>query len=213
MTALDVLRDGVVEAVAGHAHGLGGDDAEHRDHGGLGASAADVDDHVASRRADRDLRADGGGERLRDEVRGTARASGLGGVADGALLDVRHADGDGDHHLRPHEADAAHHAADEVAQHRFGDEVVGDHAVAHGADDLDRAGVPADHRVRLVADGDDGVVALGEGDDRRLVEHDAAALLEDEDVRGAEVDADALREHLLPFLGLRLRRIARARCL
>ena len=90
---------------------------------------------------------------------------------------------------------------DEVAQHRLGDQVVGDDAVAHRADDGDAAGHAAHHLLRLAADGDDGVVAVRERDDRRLVDDDAAALDVDEHVRRAEVDSDALRKHavLLPF--------------
>ena len=38
VTALDVLRDLIVDAVAGDPHGLAGDDPEHRDHRRLGAS-------------------------------------------------------------------------------------------------------------------------------------------------------------------------------
>ncbi len=46
---LDELDDGVVELVATHADGLAGDHATERDHGHLGGTATDVDDHVAGR--------------------------------------------------------------------------------------------------------------------------------------------------------------------
>ena len=195
VAALDVVGDGVVEAVAGDADGLGDDDAVHRDDGGLGPAAADVDDHVALGDVDGDARADGGGERLGDDVGGAAGARGLGGVLHGALLDAGDAGGDADHDLGLDEREAADDAPDEVAEHRLGRDVVGDDALAHRADDLDGAGGAAEHVAGFLADGDDGVVALGDGDDGGLVGDDAAALDVHEDVGGAEVDADALTEH------------------
>ena len=107
VTAADVGDDRFVDAVAGHADRFADDDAVERDDGGLGAAAADVDDHVAARGADRDARADGGRERLGNEVRGLAGARLLGGVADGALLDARDAGGHGHHHLGPDEVEAS----------------------------------------------------------------------------------------------------------
>src|SRR5438445_1975276 len=44
VAALDVVGDGVIEAVARDADGLGDDDAVHGDDRGLGSPAADVDD-------------------------------------------------------------------------------------------------------------------------------------------------------------------------
>ena len=207
VTPADVLGDRLVETVTGNPHRLADDHPEHRDHGRLGATAADVDDHVSAWRSDRDLGAEGGRERLRDQVRGTACARSLGSVAHGALLDAGHADRDADHHLRPHDAEPAQHAPDEVAQHGLGDQVIGDHAVAHRPDHLDAAGMPADHRSRVVTDGHHSVVALGDGDDGGLVEDNAAAALVDEHVGGPEVDPNALVEH-----ACLVRRCRRNRC-
>src|SRR3990172_4604698 len=61
----------------------------------------------------------------------------LGGVADGALLHARRADGDADHHLGLDHVEPADHLVDEVAQHRFRDQVVGDDAVLHRPDHRD----------------------------------------------------------------------------
>src|SRR5207249_10986340 len=91
--------------------------------------------------------------------------------------------------------DAADDAGDEVAEHGLGGDVVGDDALAHRSDDLDGAWRTAEHVAGLLADSDDGVVALGDGDDRGFVDDDAAAFDVDEDVGGAEVYADALTEH------------------
>ena len=78
---------------------------------------------------------------------------------------------------------------DEEAQHRLGDDVVGDDAVLHRPDGLDVAGRAPDHLARFLADGDDAVV-VRDRHDRRFGDDDALALDVDEDVGGAEVDAD-----------------------
>jgi hypothetical protein len=67
------------------------------------------------------------------------------------------------------------------------------HAVLHRADGLDVAGHLAEHGLGLVADGLDDFLAVGaafvaDGDDRRLVEHDALVTGEDQGVGGAKVD-------------------------
>jgi hypothetical protein len=203
VAALDVARYGVVHAVAGHTHGLAGDHAEHRDDRRLRAPPADVDDHVAAGRVDRQIGADGRGDRLGHELRRMAAAGLLGGVADGALLDAGDASGDADHHLGLDEAQPRDRLGDEVAQHGLCHKVVGDDAVPHRPDDGDAAGRSAHHVPGVVADGDDGVVTLGDGDDGWLVNDDALALLVNEHVRGTEIDPDLLTEsHEKWLLGL-----------
>ena len=78
---------------------------------------------------------------------------------------------------------------DEEAEHRLGDDVVGDDAVLHRADGLDVAGGAADHLAGLFAHRDDAVV-VGDGHHAGLGDDDALALHVDEDIRGAEVDSD-----------------------
>src|SRR2546426_2670806 len=99
VAALDVVGDGVIEAVARGADGLGDDDAVHGDDRGPGSPAAAVDHHMGPRDVDGDAGADGGGQRLGDDVGGTAGARGLGGVLDGALLDAGDAGGGADRGL------------------------------------------------------------------------------------------------------------------
>ena len=93
--------------------------------------------------------------------------------------------------------------ADEEAEHRLGDDVVGDDAVLHRPDGLDVAGRAPDHLAGLLAHGDDPVV-VATRDDGRLLDDDALALDVDEDVGRAEVDAD-LHEAgvVVPFLRAR----------
>src|SRR6188508_135437 len=82
------------------------------------------------------------------------------------------------------------HLVDDVAQHRLGDQVVGDHAVAHRPDGPNVARGAPDHLARFLADGDELVVVIADGDDARLVQDHALALDVHQDVGGAEVDAD-----------------------
>ena len=67
------------------------------------------------------------------------------------------------------------HLLDEVAQHLLADLEVGDDAVLQRPDGLDVRRRAADHALGLGADGERAAVAGVDGDDRRLVEHDAAA--------------------------------------
>src|SRR5207249_10355740 len=85
--------------------------------------------------------------------------------------------------------------ADEVAQHRLGDQVVGDDAVTHGSADDDAAWRAAQHLARVRADGDNAVVGSRVGHHRWLVEHNAAAHDVDDHVGCAQIDADVLRKH------------------
>ena len=84
-----------------------------------------------------------------------------------------------------------------MLDHLFRDFEIGDDAVAQRADGGDVAGRAAQHHLRLVADGEHLLLALdlGDGDDRRLVQDDAAALDVDQRVRRAEIDRHVGGEH------------------
>ena len=163
-------------------------DPAQRDDRDLRGPATDVDDHVPAGSGDGHVRADGGRQRFLDEE-GVAGAGLEGRVADRALLHARHPGRDADHDVRLEDADPRD-LVDHVAEHGLGDEVVRDHAVAHGTDGADVAGGPADHLARLLAHRDETVVVLADGHHRGLVEDHAPALDVHEDVRGAEVDPD-----------------------
>jgi len=78
----------------------------------------------------------------------------------------------------------------EVLDHLFRHLEVGDDAVAERPDGGDVAGRAAQHELRLVAHGEDLLLALNlrDRDHRGFVQHDPAALDVDERVRRAEVD-------------------------
>ena len=124
-------------------------------------------------------------------IRNTRRAPALSAAfLDGAALDRGRARGHADDDQRAGEAAAVVHLADEVLDHLLGDFEVGDDAVAQRADGLDVAGRAAQHHLGLVADGQHLLLALflGDGDHRRLVEDDAAALDIDQRIGGPQVD-------------------------
>jgi len=94
---------------------------------------------------------------------------------------------------------------DEVLDHRLGDFEVGDDAVAQRADRLDVAGRATEHHLGLFADGEDLALAAlrSQRNDRRFVQHDAAALHIDQRIGRTEVDPhvgrkepDHTRQHL-----------------
>src|SRR5918992_1498030 len=184
---LHVAHDRLVHLVAADADGLGDDDAAEGDDGHLGRSAADVHDHVPGRLRDRQAGADRRRHGLLDQVR-LAGAGGQGCLLDGALLHARDAARDAHDDAWVGEAVVVH-LLDEVAEHLLGDVEVGDDPVLERTDGRDRAGRPAEHPLRLDADGVDLAGALVDGDHGRLGEHDPAPADVHERVRSAEVDS------------------------
>jgi hypothetical protein len=128
-----------------------------------------------------------------------------------ATLDAGHAGWDADHELGLEDPDLTADLVDEVPEHVFGDDVVGDHAVAHRSERGDRSRRAAQHEPRLLADRDDPrpvrTVLLREGDDRRLGEHDPLPTDVDDDIGGAEVDADLAGEHAVNSNGRNDRKV------
>ena len=81
---------------------------------------------------------------------------------------------------------------DELLEHPLGHLVVGDNALAQGADRDDVAGRAAQHGLRVRADLQQLARILINGHHARLVEHDALVLYIDQNRRGTEVDTDVL---------------------
>ena len=184
---LDVVDDRLVHLVAADAERLRDDDAAERDHGDLGGAAADVDDHVPGRLGDGQPGADRGGHRLLDQV-GVAGARGERRLLDRALLDAGHAGGHAHDDARVREAVLVH-LLDEVPEHLLGHVEVRDDAVLERPDRRDRARRPAEHSLRLDADGVDIACPLVDRDDGRLRENDPPPADVDQGVGGAEVDS------------------------
>jgi hypothetical protein len=133
------------------------------------------------------------GHRLLDQVH-LARARLHGGIAHGALLDLGDPRGNADHDAGPHQGLPPMHLADEVVQHLLRHVEVGDDAVLERADGGDIAWGPAEHGLGLVTHRQHRVIGVVDGDDRRLVHHDAFAANVHEGVRGAQIDGEIVRE-------------------
>ena len=80
------------------------------------------------------------------------------------------------------------HLLDEVAQHSLGGVEVCDDTVLQRTDRDDVSGRTANHLLGVCADCEDAAGVLVDRDNRRLVQHDAAAADIDKGVGGSEVD-------------------------
>src|SRR5207253_998487 len=117
------------------------------------------------------------------------------GVEHRAALNVGHTSSVAHHDDGPEQRVLPGDLADEVAQHRLGDEVVGDDAVAHRTADDDAAWRSPEHLSGVRAYGDNTVVCSRVGHHRRLVEDNALALDVHQHVGCAKIYADVLRKH------------------
>src|SRR3990167_6400781 len=99
VVATDVTDDGFVKLVAADTHAALVDHAAERNHAHLGGAATNIDHHGTAGLADRQARANTGGHGRFDQVyrRGTCC---LGGVLDGAALDLGGAAGHADDDAR-----------------------------------------------------------------------------------------------------------------
>ncbi len=191
--ALEVLHDGVVHLIAGHAHGARIDDAGKRNDRDVGGAAADIDHHVAGRLGDGQTRADGGHHGLFHQMH-LAGLGAIGGIDDGALFHLRDFAGHADHDARMHQHFAAVRLLNEVIQHALGDFEIGDDAVFHGPDGDDVARRAAQHLLGLFAHGFHFARVLVDGDNGGLVDDNAFALGKDQRIRGAEINGKIGRE-------------------
>ena len=79
---------------------------------------------------------------------------------------------------------------DEVFEHLQGDFILADSPVLHGTHRLDMLRRPSQHLHGVLADLDDAVGVGINGDDGRLIEHDALPLHIDEHGRRSEINGD-----------------------
>ena len=112
---------------------------------------------------------------LRDQP-GFPRARRQHGLANCAFFHRRRSVGDADDDFRASEGRSLVNAANEILDHFLGDVEVGDYAVAHGSNRLNRAGSPADHELGAFAYSQNLLAPILNliGDDRRLVQNNTA---------------------------------------
>ena len=195
--------------VAGHAHAGGLDLAAQAQHGDIGSAAADIDDHAAVGLGDVDAGAEGGGNRLVDQVDLTG-TGGHHGLHHGVALDA--SDGSGHAYRHPGlDHVGAVHLLDEAADQLTGHGVVADDAVLEREDGGNIVGGAAHHGQRLVTGFQHGVLTGIHSHDAGLVEHDALVLLRNDDGGGTEIDTDIVLCHknLCSFLWVPLSTTAR----
>ena len=154
---------------------------EHRD---LGSATTDVHDHVPRRPADWQLCTDRCRHWLFNEERLPCTSLTC-SVEHVALLNRRGAGGNAHEHIGSTERESPRRTLlDEVAKHRLGDNVVGNHTVAEWSNCGNGARRSPEHLLRLITNGDD-LVAIVDGNNARLTNGDAAPLHEDENVCGS----------------------------
>ena len=119
----------------------------------------------------------------------------IGGIHDRALFHLgdlrRHADDD----ARMHQHLAVVRLLDEVVEHLLGDFEIGNDAIFHGLDGHDVAGRAAEHLFGLFTHGFHFAGDFVDGNDRRLVDHDAFALGIHQRVGGAQIDSQVAGKH------------------
>ena len=88
------------------------------------------------------------------------------------------------------------HLADEMLDHFLRYLEIRDDAVAHRPDRLDVARRPAQHHLGVVADRTNLLLApsIDRGDDRRLVQDDAATLYVNQGIRGSQINRHIARQ-------------------
>ena len=181
-------RNGLVKRVARDLDGRGRRNAVQTQNGDIRRAAANIDDHMALRPGDRQLRAKRGSERLLDQI-DAARAGLHGGLNDRAFLDLGDAGRDGDDHAGLDEREFVD-LLEKLLKHFLRHFIVADNAVAQRAHGDDVAGGAAKHIARSRADLQNLAGILVHGHDRRLAQDDAAPLYIAEHVCRAKVDAD-----------------------
>ena len=126
-TAAEVFDDGLVHLIAADSYAVARDDIAEADDGHFGGAGADIDDHAGDGFGDGEADADCGGLRDADQEH-LAGAGAMGAGEQCAFFDGGQSAGGGHQQAR---AQAEAHGADfaeEVAEHRFAELEVGDHA-------------------------------------------------------------------------------------
>ena len=148
---LQVDADGITDFIASDPHGFAENRSSKTQHRHLGGTAADINDHRSDRLRDRQTGTDGSGNGFIDEMNLTR--TGHPGFADGPALHTRHTTGNPNHQTRGHDAPAFIALGDEGFEHLFGSIEIGDDAIPQRPNGTDVARGPAQHQLRLVADG------------------------------------------------------------
>ena len=191
--AFDPVANRLVELVAADPERARDDDPVERDHRDFGRAAANVDDHIAGRIGHGHASANRGGQRLADQV-GSAGSRIERRVANRASFDAGDASGHADHDLGANQREAAAGLIDEVAEHFLGDDVIGDHTVAHWANDFNRlTRFAPEHVAGFKTNGLNFSIFGGNCHHGGFIDDNAASAHKNEDVGRPQVDAYLFR--------------------
>ena len=189
-----VIHDSFVHLISGHAHGTRVNDAAQRNHRNVRCAAANVDHHVAAGLGDGQSGADRRYHGLLDQMH-FAGLGAIGRIHDRAFFHLRNLRRDTNHDARMHQHLAVVRLLNEIVQHLLGDLEIGNHAVFHGLNGDDVAGRAAQHFLRFFANSFHFARVLVDGDDGRLIHHDALAPGVYQGVRRSQVDSQVAGEN------------------
>ena len=195
------LEDLFVVVVAGHAHAGGLDLAAQRKHCNIGGAAADINDHAALRLGDVDAGAKGSGNGFVDQVHLTG-TSGHHSLHHGIAFNAGNGGGHTDGHAGLDHVGAVH-LLDKTADQLTGHGMVTDHTVLQREDGRNIVRGAAHHSKGLIACFQHGLLAGIHCHNAGLVEHNALALLRNDNGSGTKIDTDIVLCHkfFFPFSG------------
>ena len=190
--AAHVTDDRLVELVTRDLGGARHNNAAKRKNGYVGGSTANVNNHVANGGIDVQPCANGGGNRLFDQV-GLLRARFACGIQHCLFLYLGNARGNADHNVRL-EKEISASATNKILDHFERDLVLADNTVTQRSDRNNVAGGAAQHLLCFDAHLEDAVGVGVDRHNRGLLEHNALALHVDQNGCGTEVYADVTAE-------------------
>ena len=170
---IQTANQGIVEVHPAERQRPPGHDPAEREHGDLCPPAAEHDHHAPPGVVDREPNPEGGGDVGLDQLDGPPPTGLLGRLLHRPLLHRAEPRRHDHQQLRPGPP-AGVHLEQHVAQHPGADVDVGDHAVLHRPDHLDRRRRAAQHAAGLAAHGHRPPVLRRQGDEGGLLEDDPA---------------------------------------
>ena len=191
------LEDFFVVVVAGHAYAGGLDLAAQRKHCNIGGAAADINDHAALRLGDVDAGAKGSGNGFVDQVHLTG-TSGHHSLHHGIAFNAGNGGGHTDGHAGLDHVGAVH-LLDKTADQLTGHGMVTDHTVLQREDGRNIVRGAAHHSKGLIACFQHGLLAGIHCHNAGLVEHNALALLRNDNGSGTKIDTDIVLCHKFSF--------------
>ena len=195
MLAAQIADDCFVHPVSANADRPRINNVTQRKYGHLGCTPANVHNHVTRRVRYGHACTDGCRNRLGDQA-GAARSSAQNRLADCAFFNGRRPMRYTHDNLRLGKRRALVDLANKGLDHRLSDIKIRYDAFAHGADRLDAARCAAQHKLRILTNGQHFLLSVLHmvRDNRRFIQNNAFALDVDKRVRRPQVDRHVCRK-------------------